>query len=81
MSMNTVFVGDERSRFAYRSADDLRNVCGNPAFISDAVALVFASDKDKPHGIYFFVYCLLLFSIMPLKLNNNLNGWNTWFIY
>lgn len=50
MSMNTVFVGDERSRFAYRSGDDLRNVCGNPAFISDAVALVFASDKEKPHG-------------------------------
>ncbi|XP_052295766.1 F-box/LRR-repeat protein At5g63520 isoform X4 [Citrus sinensis] len=50
MSMNTVFVGDERSRFAYRSGDDLRNVCGNPAFISDAVALVFASDKDKPHA-------------------------------
>ncbi|BBH03657.1 hypothetical protein Prudu_014589 [Prunus dulcis] len=51
MPMETVIVGDERGRFLYRSGNESRNVCGSAKYFSDAVALIFARDKDKPSGI------------------------------
>ncbi|KAL5791518.1 hypothetical protein ACOSP7_000112 [Xanthoceras sorbifolium] len=50
MSRETVIVGDEGSHFLYRSRNDLRNVRDGPKHYLDAVALVFASDRDKPQG-------------------------------
>ncbi|KAK3183160.1 hypothetical protein Dsin_030446 [Dipteronia sinensis] len=50
MSRETVIVGDEGSHFLYRSRNDLRNVGESPKHYVDAVALVFASDRDKPQG-------------------------------
>lgn len=50
MPMETVIVGDERGRFLYRSGNESRNVCGSAKYFSDAVALIFARDKDKPSG-------------------------------
>ncbi|TXG54393.1 hypothetical protein EZV62_019649 [Acer yangbiense] len=50
LSRETVIVGDEGSRFLYRSRNDLRNVGESPNHYVDAVALVFASDRDKPQG-------------------------------
>lgn len=60
MSMKTVIVGDERSQFLYRSGDDSRNYFESSKYNCDAVALVFASDKDKPCGIYLFVYAFFI---------------------
>ncbi|XP_008239495.1 PREDICTED: F-box/LRR-repeat protein At5g63520 [Prunus mume] len=51
MPMETVIVGDERGRFLYRSGNESRNVCGSAKNFSDAVALIFARDKDKPSGM------------------------------
>ncbi|XP_068306086.1 F-box/LRR-repeat protein At5g63520-like isoform X2 [Pyrus communis] len=51
MPAETVIVGDERGRFLYRSENESRNVCGSAKYFTDAVTLVFAKDKDKPHGI------------------------------
>ncbi|XP_050150934.1 F-box/LRR-repeat protein At5g63520-like isoform X1 [Malus sylvestris] len=51
MPTETVIVGDERCRFLYRSENESRNVCGNAKYFTDAVGLIFAKDKDKPHGI------------------------------
>ncbi|KAK0591263.1 hypothetical protein LWI29_037722 [Acer saccharum] len=50
LSRETVIVGDEGSHFLYRSRKDLRNVGESPKHYVDAVALVFASDRDKPQG-------------------------------
>lgn len=62
MPMETVIVGDERGRFLYRSWDESRNVCGSRKYLSDAVALVFARDRDTSSGIYFYTYlCGTLF--------------------
>ncbi|XP_048445680.1 F-box/LRR-repeat protein At5g63520-like isoform X1 [Pyrus x bretschneideri] len=52
MPAETVIVGDERGRFLYRSENESRNVCGSAKYFTDAVTLVFAKDKDKPHGKY-----------------------------
>ncbi|CAN6585586.1 unnamed protein product [Malus baccata var. baccata] len=51
MPAETVIVGDERGRFLYRSENESRNVCGSAKYFTDAVALIFAKDKGKPHGI------------------------------
>ncbi|XWS37102.1 hypothetical protein CRYUN_Cryun19dG0014200 [Craigia yunnanensis] len=51
MPMETIIVGEERGQFMYRSGNDVRNVSGNLKHSSDAVALVFARDRNKAHGI------------------------------
>ncbi|KAJ7957228.1 F-box/LRR-repeat protein [Quillaja saponaria] len=51
MPMDTVIVGDERGCFRYRSGNDSRNACGKREYPKEAVALVFARDKDKPCGV------------------------------
>ncbi|KAF3436911.1 hypothetical protein FNV43_RR19664 [Rhamnella rubrinervis] len=51
MPVETFIVGDERARFLYRGANDYGNICGNKTYFTCAVALVFATDKDKPCGI------------------------------
>lgn len=62
MPMETVIVGDERGHFLYRSCDESRNVCGSTKYVSGAVALVFARDRDKSSGIYFYNHlCRTLF--------------------
>ncbi|CAK7351491.1 unnamed protein product [Dovyalis caffra] len=51
MSRETTVVGDERAKFVYRSGIESRNVYGsNGEYFSDAVALVFARDREKPSG-------------------------------
>ncbi|KAK9995354.1 hypothetical protein SO802_020040 [Lithocarpus litseifolius] len=49
MPEETVIVGDERGDFLYRSGNETRNVSGSTK--SDAIALIFARDKDKSSGI------------------------------
>ncbi|KAE9608585.1 hypothetical protein Lal_00020779 [Lupinus albus] len=49
MPKDTVIVGDERSCFIYRSGNDSRNACGRRGNI-EAVALVFAEDRDRVSG-------------------------------
>ncbi|KAB2038275.1 hypothetical protein ES319_D03G134800v1 [Gossypium barbadense] len=51
MSMETIIVGDERGQFVYRSSDVSRNVGTNKKHSPDAVALVFARDRNKARGI------------------------------
>ncbi|KAL4364285.1 hypothetical protein GQ457_04G015030 [Hibiscus cannabinus] len=51
MSMETIIVGDERGQFVYRSSDASRNVSTIQKHSPDAVALVFARDGNKVHGI------------------------------
>ncbi|XWS51433.1 hypothetical protein CRYUN_Cryun12cG0176200 [Craigia yunnanensis] len=51
MSMETIIVGDERGQFVYRSGNDARNVSSNIEHSPDAVALVFARDRNRAHGI------------------------------
>ncbi|KAB2089473.1 hypothetical protein E1A91_A03G068700v1 [Gossypium mustelinum] len=51
MSMETIIVGDERGQFVYRSSDVSRNVSTNKKHSPDAVALVFARDRNKACGI------------------------------
>ncbi|XP_022736752.1 F-box/LRR-repeat protein At5g63520-like isoform X2 [Durio zibethinus] len=51
MPMETIIVGDERGQFVYRSADVPRNASTSQKHSLDAVALVFARDRDKAHGI------------------------------
>ncbi|XVF08677.1 hypothetical protein REPUB_Repub07fG0023700 [Reevesia pubescens] len=50
MPEEAVVVGDASSRFMCRSGHNSHN-CNEDMFFFDAVALVFARDKDKPHGI------------------------------
>nr|XP_028960042.1 F-box/LRR-repeat protein At5g63520-like [Malus domestica] len=57
MPAETVIVGDERCRILYRSENESRNVCGNAKYFTDAVALIFAKDKDKPHDISYASLC------------------------
>lgn len=45
-------MGDERARFLYRGANEYGNACGNKMYFTCAVALVFATDKDKSSGTY-----------------------------
>ena len=42
-------MGNERGKFLYRSGNETRNVSGRTK--SDAIALIFARDKDKSSGI------------------------------
>ncbi|KAK6261960.1 hypothetical protein QUC31_007776 [Theobroma cacao] len=51
MSMETIIVGDERGQFVYKSGDVSRNVSSSLKCSPDAVALVFARDRDKAHGV------------------------------
>ena len=53
MPEETVIVGDASSRFLCRSGHNSQNYNADLYFF-DAVALVFARDKDKPHGTSFF---------------------------
>lgn len=63
MSMETIIVGDERGQFVYKSGDVSRNVSSSLKCSPDAVALVFARDRDKAHGNCSFVYvCISCFS-------------------
>ncbi|KAF5476531.1 hypothetical protein F2P56_003278 [Juglans regia] len=50
LPMETVIVGDERGRFLYKSGTESRNVCGSTKYLTDAVALVFAMDRDESVG-------------------------------
>ncbi|KAF3436909.1 hypothetical protein FNV43_RR19662 [Rhamnella rubrinervis] len=50
MPLDTVIVGDEKGRFLYRSGDESRNVCGSAKYLTDAVALIFARDKEMNCG-------------------------------
>ncbi|KAG2678505.1 hypothetical protein I3843_11G005400 [Carya illinoinensis] len=50
LPMETVIVGNERGCFLYKSGDESRNVCGSAKYLSDAVALVFAMDRDESVG-------------------------------
>ncbi|KAJ0111308.1 hypothetical protein Patl1_01241 [Pistacia atlantica] len=59
LSMETVIVGDQRCQFFYRSGNQLRNVC--ESIVYDAVALVFASDKDKLHDMPGHAYNIGMF--------------------
>ncbi|XP_021905655.1 F-box/LRR-repeat protein At5g63520 [Carica papaya] len=51
MPTETVIVGDESSQFLYKGGSDGRNFTSILRSHSDAVALVFAKDRNKPHGI------------------------------
>ncbi|RYR44948.1 hypothetical protein Ahy_A08g041209 [Arachis hypogaea] len=46
MPRDTVIVGDERGCFIYRSGNAKRNIIGS----LDAIALVFAQDRDRSSG-------------------------------
>lgn len=60
MPSDTVIVGDVKGRFLYISSDESRNVCGSAKYLTDAVALVFAKDKEKSSGesLYLLLYWL-----------------------
>jgi hypothetical protein len=61
MSRETIVVGDERAQFLYRSGIESRNVYYGSVdhYFSDAVALVFARDQNRPSGILtLFIYVL-----------------------
>ncbi|XWS60248.1 hypothetical protein CRYUN_Cryun07bG0019800 [Craigia yunnanensis] len=49
--METIIVGDERGQFVYRSGNESRNISNNLKCSPDAVALVFARDRNKAHGV------------------------------
>ncbi|KAJ9163910.1 hypothetical protein P3X46_023532 [Hevea brasiliensis] len=51
MLKETIIVGDEKTEFLYRSGMESKNVCESKKYFSDAVALVFARDREKAHGI------------------------------
>lgn len=70
MPLDTVIVGDEKSRFLYISGDESRNVCGSAKYFTDAVALVFAKDKEKICGesLYLLVYWLGRFCLCYIFL-------------
>ncbi|XP_062115919.1 F-box/LRR-repeat protein At5g63520 isoform X2 [Humulus lupulus] len=50
MPKETVIVGDERGRFLYRSRNESQNFCGSAKYFTDAVALVFARDRNRDYG-------------------------------
>ena len=57
MSRETIIAGGMRSQFLYRRGIESRNVNGSSAkYFTDAVALIFARDEDKPSGISLLVY-------------------------
>ncbi|XP_022716096.1 F-box/LRR-repeat protein At5g63520-like [Durio zibethinus] len=51
MPMETIIVGDERGQFVYRSGNESRNISNKLKLSPDAVALVFAKDRYKAHGV------------------------------
>uniref|UniRef100_A0A5B7C7D5 FIST C-domain domain-containing protein n=1 Tax=Davidia involucrata TaxID=16924 RepID=A0A5B7C7D5_DAVIN len=51
MSMETSIVGGQYREFLYRRKGDTRNTTRSAEYISVAVALLFAKDRNKPHGI------------------------------
>lgn len=54
MPVETFIVGDERARFLYRGSNEYGNICGIKTHFACAVALVFATDKDKSSGTFLF---------------------------
>lgn len=54
MLKETVIAGDEKTEFLYRSGMESKNVCESTKYFSDAVALVFARDREKAHGSCLF---------------------------
>ncbi|KAL9384204.1 hypothetical protein Peur_024527 [Populus x canadensis] len=51
MSRETIIAGSMRSQFLYRRGIESRNIYGSSTkYFTDAVALVFARDEDKPSG-------------------------------
>ena len=50
MSKETIIAGDEKTEFLYKNRMDY----GNP--FAMAIALVFAKDREKPHGSSLFLY-------------------------
>lgn len=57
MSGETVIVGDAGCTYLYRSNNDGRNINEILRQRTYAVALVFASDKDKPQGTFQICSC------------------------
>lgn len=55
MPIDTVIVGDERGSFLYKSGNNSRNICGKRGFV-EAVALVFAQDRDRSSGTSQFLF-------------------------
>ncbi|KAF5732229.1 hypothetical protein HS088_TW18G00920 [Tripterygium wilfordii] len=51
MPAETVIVGQERGHFVFRNGSGSINVCRSTNYNVGAVALVFARDRNKPHGI------------------------------
>ena len=58
MPMDTVIVGDERGHFTYRSGNTAIS-CRRTGYL-EAVALVFAQDRDKPSGTVLFIFLTAL---------------------
>ncbi|KAK4256933.1 hypothetical protein QN277_006590 [Acacia crassicarpa] len=50
MPKDTFIVGDERGRVAYRSGNDSGNGYARTGYLAEAVALVFAQDRDRSPG-------------------------------
>ncbi|XP_011002593.1 PREDICTED: F-box/LRR-repeat protein At5g63520-like [Populus euphratica] len=51
MSREAIIAGNMRSQFLYRKGIESRNIYGSSTkYFTDAVALVFARDEDKPSG-------------------------------
>lgn len=72
MPLETVILGNERSRFLYRSESDYKDVRGNKTCFTCAIALVFANDKDKSCGRYsfgWFIWFLILIFIWLYVVN------------
>lgn len=72
MPSETIIVGDERGRFLYRSGNESRNVRGNTKYLSDAVALVFARDKEKSDGTYFCIYLCNIFIFLVFAIRTSI---------
>ena len=68
MPMETIIVGDEKGQFVYRSGNESRNISNNLKCSPDAVALVFARDRNKAHGNCSFDYVFISFSHIFMKL-------------
>lgn len=59
MPVETAIVGDERGTCLYRTVNDLRNVHGSRECYTDAVALVFAKERNSSPGSH--SSCVYLF--------------------
>lgn len=59
MPVETAIVGDERGEFLYSSVNDLGNVHGSQECYTDAVALIFAKERNSTPGSHSF--CVYLY--------------------